>query len=182
MQKLRVQLLHILTTAKTQLKFRMHFILKYKLIGEDSTQENKITPEQYYEVFEPNENFEKDCIAKYNAEKFYIKMFKEIDLNKLEFTSIELINSEKSDFITKTNYFGHETQIVYRKDKNGFELIIQTIQVTTNTIVITRMERENNLCEWKNIDICAGVNFLKNQNEEWYSIKTGKIINHLIPI
>ena len=85
---------------------------------------------------------------------------------------------KKSDFVTRTNYYGNDTTVVYRKDKDGFELIVQSIRVATNCIVITRLERPNSFSEWANINLNIGLNYNGDEGEEkWFSSKNGEFIN-----
>lgn len=161
----------------------MDIILSYKVRNSETIGIIILTPEQYFDRTEESENFEDDAIAKHDQEKYYIlECNPEISLDQLENTTIELKGSNKSDFITKTNYYGNDTTVVYRKDKNGFELIIQSIRVTTNCIVIKRLERPNCMSDWTNINLNVGINYKEGDagEEKWFSPKNGDFITNLI--
>ena len=161
----------------------MDIILSYKIKNSDTLNVIRLTAEQYFDKIEKDENIEDNAIAKYDQEHFYILDYNpDISLDQLEHTTIELNGSNKSDFITKTNYYGNDTTVVYRKDKNGFELIIQSIRVTTNCIVITRLERPNSISDWTNINLNVGLNYKKDDDgeEKWFSPKKGDFISKLI--
>jgi hypothetical protein len=163
----------------------MNIILTYKLKKSDSIELIKLTPEQYFDKIAEGENLEDDAIAKYDQEGNYIlDILPGIQFDDLDYTTVELTGSINSDFVTKTTYYGNDTKVIYRKDKSGFELLIQSIQVAINCIVITRMERQNNSSEWTNINLNVGMNYNKNDQDEekWYSSKDGELINQRIPL
>lgn len=158
----------------------MDIILSYKIKNSDFIEVLRLTAEEYFDKIQEHENFENDAIAKYDKEQYYILDFNpDISLDELEYTTVELTNSNKSDFVTRTNYYGNDTTVIYRKDKNGFELIVQSIRVATNCIVITRLERPNSFSEWTNINLNIGLNYnqVDNGKEKWFSSKNGEFIN-----
>ena len=160
----------------------MNIQLTYKLRETSIINEINLCPEEYFESIEQNENFEDDGIAKYNEEWFYIlDLISNLKVSDFEFTTVELRGSLKSDFLIKTNHYGNDTIIIYRKDKNGYELMIQSLKIAKNCLVITRMERENSTSEWININLNTGVNYNKNdENEKWYSLSNGEIMDKFI--
>lgn len=163
----------------------MNFILTFKFKGQDTIHEIELTPEEYYDEIEEGETYENDAIAKYNAEKYYIlDHYGDIYFEDLEFTTIELRDSVKSDLITKTLYYGVDSTICYRRNKNGYELIIQSIQVATNCCTITRMERDDSFSEWKNIFLSIGINYEIEHNihgeEKWLDANKGEFIHQIL--
>lgn len=157
----------------------MKIYLTYKLKNKDSIKEIILTPEEYFEDL-VNDNFD-EAIARYNDEWLYIlELNADLSVKDFEYSSIELKGSKNADFKIKTNHFDNETKIRHRKEISGYELIIQCIQISKYCISITRMERDNFQSEWKNINICLGLNYNGCENEKWYNSKNGEYINQII--
>ena len=138
----------------------------------------KLTPSEYYKITDKG-NFEDIDIPKYDDPRQYVtSVNKDTDSHQIEQTEITISNSIKSDTVIKTTYFTEITKLIHRKDKDGFELIIQEIQVADNCIVITRMERDNVNDSWKNVNYNIGLNVFDNQtNERWFNSLKGEFPN-----
>jgi hypothetical protein len=161
----------------------MDIEIKYKLIDNENVEQFKLTPEVYFDSLDENENFEEDGIPRYQHTLDYLTEFdNSIPTEKIEFTLIEIRNSIKSDHKIKTNYFGQgQSDVIYRKDKDGYELIIQSIKVTTNSILISRMQRKDSDSEWE-ISSSIGVNYEaeNTEKENWYSVTEGEFVNQTL--
>jgi hypothetical protein len=162
----------------------MNIRITYKLKNIDTIKSIYLTPEQYYDPIEKGQSFEENSIAKFGDTIDYITEFDVfVNAELIEYSLLEIMNSLKSDMKLKTTYFGNESELRYLKDSTGWELIVQSIKVTTNCIVITRMERNGIDSEWKCINFTTGINYINEEygKEIWLSAHKGEYINHIIP-
>jgi hypothetical protein len=160
----------------------MNIQITYKLLDNAELFRFDITPQNYFDLIANNENFENHGVAKFNnAKEYLIQQGISVPLDHLEYTLIEISNSIHSDHSIKTNYFGAgQSEVTYRKDKSGFELIIQSFKIATNSIHITRMERNTFDSDWK-ISSSIGLNYEKKSGEEiWYSATKGEFIHQTL--
>jgi len=161
----------------------MDIEIKYKLVDNEEVEQIKLTPEIYFDPLNKNENFEDDGVPRFQKVKKYLTDHdNSFPVEKLEFAIIEIRNSIKSDHKITTNYFGHgKSEVIYRKDKDGYELIIQSIKVTINCIHLSRMERKDNNSDWK-ISSSIGLNYEKENTDDevWYSATNGEFINQVL--
>jgi hypothetical protein len=143
----------------------------------------RLMPEEYYDTLGINESYEKDGVPKFNDAKEYVNNHdKLISIENIEQTIIEIKNSVNNDHSIKTYYLGQgQSMLIYRKDNDGYELIIQSIKITKNCNQITRIERFNNSMDW-NISSSIGLNCEPDSigEEKWYSVTNGEYINGII--
>lgn len=153
---------------------RMDIEIKYRL-RDNGTFSLKLPADKYYTITD-KKNFEDIDIPKHSDARQYVTdANKNIDTNQIEQTEIIISNSVKSDTIIRSKYFTEITKLIHRKDKNGYELIIQEIQVADNCVVITRMERDNVNDNWNNVNYNIGLNVFDSQtNERWFNSLKGE--------
>lgn len=160
----------------------MDIEIKYKLVDHEEFVIFSLTPELYYDELDKNETFAEEGIPRFNKAKDYLQeLAKTVPLDKIESTIIEIKNSD-NDQIIKTTYFGKgQSELTHRKDKKGYELIIQDIRIATNCILITRLERDNSESEWK-FTSSIGLNYETHHagQEVWYSSSKGEFINQIL--
>lgn len=160
----------------------MDIEIKYKLVDNSELVIFSLTPELYYDKLGKNEIFTEDGIPRFNKAKDYLQeLDNSVPLDKIESTIIEIKNSD-NDQVIKTTYFGTgQSELTHRKDKNGFELIIQDIKIATNCIHIVRLERDKSESEWK-ITSSIGMNYETHHagQEVWYSSSNGEFINQIL--
>ena len=74
----------------------MDIILSYKIKNSNTIEVIRLTAEQYFDEIQEHENFEDDAIAKYDKAQYYILDFnRDISLDELDYTTIELNGSKK---------------------------------------------------------------------------------------
>lgn len=160
----------------------MDIEIKYKLVDNAEFVIFSLAPDFYYEKLDKNETFAEEGIPRFNKAKYYLQeLDNSIPLDKIETSIIEIKNSEH-DQIIKTTYLGKgQSELIHRKDKNGFELIIQDIKIATNCIHIIRLERDKGESEWK-ITSSIGLNYEIHHagQEVWFSSSNGEFINQIL--
>ncbi len=152
----------------------MKVTYKYKTTNSQSIEEVILTEVQYFDPISKDEDYENDAIPKYNDSRNYCP-----DVSKSDFEWIEITISEsiKSDTTIRTEYYCEGNScMIYRKDKDGFELIIQSIMVKKELLYISRMERKNFNSLWENISFSAGVHPEGDSKEEWYNLKKNELV------
>ncbi|WP_018343851.1 hypothetical protein [Cytophaga aurantiaca] len=157
----------------------MKIEITYKYKNKTSVESVDLTAEQYFDPIDEDENYEDDSIPRYDQTVDYIiEVDSTITEEDLEYSILEIQDSIESDKSIKTTYFGNESQLLYRIDYDGFELIIQSIRVAENCIVVTRMERPDTKSEWINISYSTILNYKKEHSgeETLYSAKAGEYI------
>lgn len=158
----------------------MEIEIRFKLKNNSDSFNFSLTPEQYYDMINDNETYEEDGVPKFDEAKGYLTSFdNSISLDTVEQAIIEIKNSNDNDHTIKTFYLGQGSSlIIHREDKNGYELIIQSIKIANNCAVVTRMDRNDSSSDWR-ISSSIGLNCeLENIGEEkWYSVINGEFIN-----
>ena len=148
---------------------------RYKLLNSNNIQSTVLNESEYYAQISETENFEDDAIPKHNDLREY-----QPEISKILFEWVELIisNSIKNDTVIRTEYFARgESQLISRKDANGYELIVQSFLLSTKEIFISRMERNGVNELWTNSSFNLGVNFNGGKEEKWYDLKKGELSN-----
>ncbi|NME72808.1 hypothetical protein [Flammeovirga aprica] len=158
----------------------MKITIEYKLILENDLKILSLSPELYFDPIGSDENFEEDGIEKYSDPREYINEYdnNSVLLDELDYVTILISESIESDKRIKTIYYDKgESRFIHRKDKNGFELIIQSFKIAENGIFNCRMERESSIKEWK-IQSGIGLNYkVEHRGEEkWLSLLKGEFI------
>jgi hypothetical protein len=152
----------------------MKIIYKYKLRNSENISEIGLSKAQYYDPVSKEENYEDDAIPSQNDRRNYCPGISKTDF---EWDEILISESIKSDTSIRTEYYGTgNSWMTYRRDKNGFELIIQSMMIKQELIYISRMERRNTDSSWENIIFTAGVYPEGGPEEEWYNLKKGELL------
>jgi hypothetical protein len=147
----------------------MKIQIEYKLRDNNNIALVHLDPSVYFDTVDLGENFEDDAIPKYgDTIKFILENDKSIKKESIEYTSLTISDSLKSDKVEKITYLHNDNELRYTIDFKGWELIVQSIKVAENCIVITRMERESVLSEWHNISYSTLLN-PSTDNEIYYS-------------
>lgn len=163
----------------------MNIKITYKCKNNILTTSFELTTQQYYETIEEGENYEDDCIPKYDQTIDYIIDFDStVTEELLEYSILKIQDSIKSNKNITTTYFGNKSQLIHSISDTGWELIIQSIRIAENCIAITRMERADSKSSWTNISYSTGLNYENNQSgkEIWYSANEGEYIRKNITL
>ena len=151
----------------------MKITYKYKLFNSDKVYESLLTELEYFGPILIGEEYEKDAIPKYNDPRDYFPAY---DKSNFEWGVLLITDSLESDKSIRTEYFANgESQFTHRKDKDGFELIIQSFLISSNEIIISRIERKGKSQPWINTNFSLGVNFNSGGDEKWYNLKKGEL-------
>lgn len=154
----------------------MKILCRYKLTNSDLVQSIALKPSDYFNPISDKENFEDDAIPKFDDSRNYLPEIKE---PKFEWDEIIITESLRSDKIIRTEYFSDgKSQLTVRKDKDGYELILQSVLISATQIFISRMERDGLSDTWKNTSFRLGVNFEDGENEKWFNLKKGELNNN----
>lgn len=121
----------------------MKIIIRYK-VKDESESYLDLTPEEYFDPLdeEDNENFEDHGIAKFNNAEEYL----EIPAERLEWTEIEVIETEIVHNIRKQFSKDGKSWMSHQKDLDGYEEIIVMSQLNdleVNIVRIHKMKNEN---------------------------------------
>ena len=163
----------------------MKIEITYKHKNDGSIKAFELTLERYYDPIEEGKNYEEDSIPQYDQTIDYIRDFNaDINEDVLEYSILSIHGSVESDKIIKTTYFENGSDLIYRKDFTGWELIIQSIRIAENCAVITRMERPDSNSDWININFNTVLNYNNKElgNERWFSAKDGEYIKQNINV
>ena len=153
----------------------MQIRYRYKLLNSDVVQTIVLNESEYYDPISDQENYEDDAIPKYNDSRNYQP---EIDEAFFEWDEVIISESIKNDTVIKTEYFAEgKSHLTYRRDGDGYELIIQSFIVSSKEVYISRMERMGGNEPWINTNFNLGVNFEGGENEKWYNLKKGELKN-----
>lgn len=148
---------------------RMKICYKYKLKFSEKIESIFLREDEYFDPISESENYEDDAIPKYNDPREYLP---EINKNKFDWDELIITESKESNKSIRTDYFADgESQLINRKDNNGYELVIQSFLIRPNEIYISRIERSGLDEPWKNTSFSLGLNFEGGKNEVWYDLK-----------
>ena len=151
----------------------MKIELRYKLINQNQVEVVILNENEYFDPILEQENIEDDAIPKYNDTRDY---HPQINKNIFEWDELIISNSKYSDKQIRTEYYANgESQLIYRKDLDGYELIIQSIIISNNEVFVSRMERAGINKQWKPINISLGVDYKSFGKEKWYNLKKGEL-------
>lgn len=162
----------------------MKITFKYSIDQPGQERSFDLPPEIYFDPLDNHETYENDGISRYLDDRKHICDFDEsVRIEDISSMIFVIEGSPKHDTIIKTTYYGNgQSEVSYRKDKCGFEEIIQSFRVTSNTILITKMNRSTYNSNWK-ISSSCGLNYMQEHlgKEEWISVTAGEYIDVVIP-
>ncbi len=99
----------------------------------------QLTPEEYFDPLDGNENFEDDGIPKFNHAEEYL----DVAIEKLEWTEIQ-ITETKIEKNSRTQFFDKgKSWMCHIKDSSGYEEIIISSQLSNLDTHISRIHKEN---------------------------------------
>ena len=157
------------------INYKMQIQYRYKLLNSERIQTIVLTESEYYDPIWDQENYEDNAVPKYNDSRNYQP---EIDKMLFEWDELIIFGSIKNDKVIKTEYFAEgKSNLTYRNDANGYELIIQAFLISSKDIYISRMERNGINEPWVNTNFNLGANFEGGDNEKWYNLKKGELKN-----
>jgi len=114
----------------------MKIRISYK-VKNGSEKRIELTPEEYFDPLDENENYEDEGVAKFNHAEEYLKIPK----SELEWTEIEITETTIGHNI-RTEYFDEgKSQMIQRKDVDGHELIILISQLNDSDTNIIRIHK-----------------------------------------
>lgn len=147
----------------------------YKLVGIEEIRTVNMRKIEYFDSILDGENYEDDAIPKYDDPREYIP---ETENRLFEWDELIISDSIKNDRTIRTEYFAEGNSLfASRKDKNGYESVIQSILISPNKIYISKMERIGTNKPWTNTNFSLGVNVDGGREEKWYNLKKGELIN-----
>lgn len=157
----------------------MIITFEYKIKGLTDLKHFTLTPEEYFDELEPNENYVDDGVTTYiDTVDYILDKDQEIQLSEIEYFIEKISGGTKIDTTVKTVYFADgESKLIHRKDEVGYELIIQSFRVAENGLVITRIQRSNPDEDW-HISGSLGLNYKGQEDEKWYSLVQGEYLKN----
>lgn len=152
----------------------MRITYKYKLLNSADFTEIELTKDTYFDSISEEQNFEEDGVPMHNDGRDYCP---NITNHNFEWGEIIISGSKNNDTSIRTEYYNaRNSYMIYRKDKDGYELIIQSIMIKSELIYTSRMERKNKNSLWENINLSAGFHPEGGPKEEWFNLKKGELV------
>ncbi len=98
-----------------------------------------LSPKEYFDPIDKGETYEKDAIPRYNLAGDYL----DLEKSELTWTKLSILGTNE-DKVIFTHYLGDgETWMSHRKDTDGFEEIIHSVQEDKQTCHIIRTHKDS---------------------------------------